>query len=49
MIFWQLIGPNGGGKSTLLKVMLGLLKIKSGQIIKNLKNEDIGYVPQIPI
>ncbi|QDF28233.1 metal ABC transporter ATP-binding protein [Halarcobacter anaerophilus] len=44
--FLAIIGPNGGGKSTLLKVMLGLLKIKSGQIIKNLKNEDIGYVPQ---
>jgi len=44
--FLAIIGPNGGGKSTLLKIILGLLKIKDGEIIKNLKNEQIGYVPQ---
>jgi zinc transport system ATP-binding protein len=44
--FLAIIGPNGGGKSTLLKLILGLLKPQSGQILKNIKNELIGYVPQ---
>ena len=30
--FLGLIGPNGGGKSTLLKVMLGLIKPDKGRI-----------------
>ncbi len=48
-----LIGPNGGGKTTLLKLMLGLLKPNDGQIRlfqKDLENFKewyrIGYVPQ---
>ena len=48
-----IIGPNGGGKTTLLKIMLGLLKPTTGTIklfgknINNFKNwEKIGYVPQ---
>lgn len=44
--FLAIIGPNGGGKSTLLKLILGLLKTNSGSIIKNVENEQIGYVPQ---
>ncbi len=44
--FLAIIGPNGGGKSTLLKLILGLLKTKDGKIIKHLKNDSIGYVPQ---
>jgi zinc transport system ATP-binding protein len=48
------IGPNGGGKTTLLSIMLGLLKPSSGQVlvfgkkISELKGErsHIGYVPQ---
>lgn len=49
----SLIGPNGGGKTTLLKIMLGLLKPQSGQIRlfgKNLQDfsdwSKLGYVPQ---
>ena len=44
--FLAIIGPNGGGKSTLLKLILGLLETKKNHITKNLKNDDIGYVPQ---
>jgi len=48
------IGPNGGGKTTLLYLMLGLLKPSAGTIrvfgkkINDLKGERsrIGYVPQ---
>jgi len=49
--FLAIIGPNGGGKSTLLKLILGLEKTKQGTIkvfgkkpSKNLSL--IGYVPQ---
>ncbi|WP_082792122.1 metal ABC transporter ATP-binding protein [Sulfurovum riftiae] len=49
--FLAIIGPNGGGKSTLLKLILGVNKIQQGTIRvlgeaphKNLSA--IGYVPQ---
>ncbi|MDR2086452.1 MAG: ABC transporter ATP-binding protein [Dysgonamonadaceae bacterium] len=47
--FLGVIGPNGGGKTTLLKVILRLLRPVSGNIRyagKNLEN-NIGYMPQI--
>lgn len=48
--FIGVIGPNGGGKTTLLKIILGLLKPVKGQLIFNkelLSENSIGYLPQI--
>jgi zinc transport system ATP-binding protein len=47
-----IIGPNGGGKSTMMKTILGLLKPNDGEISycgTSLKKSHIrmGYVPQI--
>jgi zinc transport system ATP-binding protein len=44
--FLAIIGPNGGGKSTLLKLILGLLTTQDGKIDKKIKNNQVGYVPQ---
>jgi ABC-type Mn/Zn transport systems, ATPase component len=46
--FLGIIGPNGGGKTTLLKLILGLIKPNRGEIRfteNELKNK-IGYMPQ---
>lgn len=48
--FIGVIGPNGGGKTTLLKIILGLLKPIKGEIVFNnnlLTGSKIGYLPQI--
>ena len=48
--FIGVIGPNGGGKTTLLKVILGLIKPSAGKIAFNTGLTDrnsIGYLPQI--
>ena len=47
--FIGVIGPNGGGKTSLVKAILGLLKASSGEIIRSFKNiaGNIGYLPQV--
>ena len=47
------VGPNGGGKTTLVKILLGLLKPQSGRVAisgaaagTRAARRDIGYVPQ---
>lgn len=46
--FLGIIGPNGGGKTTLLKVILGILKPIEGKILPDGNDRCIiGYLPQI--
>ena len=49
--FLGIVGPNGGGKSTLLKLILGLLKPQRGKIEvlgqdPQQAHRQLGYVPQ---
>ncbi len=49
--FLGIIGPNGGGKTTLIKLILGLLKSDSGEIHffregKLVNSLSMGYLPQ---
>jgi len=50
--FLAIIGPNGGGKTTLVKVLLGLLKPWSGEVVHHPadptsgRSGRLGYVPQ---
>ena len=52
--FLAVIGPNGGGKSTLLKTILGIVAPVQGEIKIYGKNfgqykEPIGYLPQFSV
>ncbi|HHJ19783.1 MAG TPA: ABC transporter ATP-binding protein [Gammaproteobacteria bacterium] len=51
--FLGVVGPNAGGKSTLLKLILGLLKPIRGTVridgqAPEATRDEIGYVPQYP-
>jgi len=41
-----IIGPNGGGKTTLLRLLLGLAQPTHGSIVSQIDKAKIGYVPQ---
>jgi len=48
--FIGVIGPNGGGKTTLLKIILGLIEPVKGKMVFNnelLNGKSIGYLPQM--
>lgn len=50
--FLGIIGPNGGGKTTLLKIILGLMKPASGDVAFYINGRQtpslkIGYLPQM--
>ena len=50
--FMAIVGPNGGGKTTLLRTMLGMIPVNSGTISLRGKPlagelERVGYVPQL--
>ena len=54
--FLGLIGPNGGGKTTILKLILGLIKPKQGEVKvfgeppEHARSRGlVGYVPQQPL
>ena len=42
-----IVGPNGGGKTTLLKAMLGLAPIHEGKIVGTLARREVAYLPQL--
>jgi zinc transport system ATP-binding protein len=44
--FIGIIGPNGGGKTTLLKILMGLMKPLKGTIEYSFRRSAIGYLPQ---
>lgn len=46
--FMVIIGPNGGGKSTFLKLLLGIMPLQQGsiKIFGGTGRQNIGYVPQ---
>ena len=51
--FLGIIGPNGGGKTTLLRTIMGLIKPTDGKILfyddegKKVSKINIGYLPQL--
>ncbi len=49
--FASIVGPNGGGKTTLIKLMLGLIKPQKGEVrllggLPHKNRRRVGYMPQ---
>ncbi|MGM0462915.1 MAG: metal ABC transporter ATP-binding protein [Fibrobacterota bacterium] len=45
--FLALVGPNGGGKTSLIKALMGILQPVSGHILRSREfSRNIGYMPQ---
>lgn len=44
--FVAVTGPNGGGKTTLLRIILGLLQPSTGTVRVTVPSGSIGYLPQ---
>lgn len=47
--FWFLLGPNGSGKTTMLRAILGAIALRAGEIVRRADiagPERIGFVPQ---
>lgn len=44
--FFAITGPNGGGKTTLMRIILGLLKPTSGHVDVLAAGLKVGYLPQ---
>ncbi|MBI3132190.1 MAG: ABC transporter ATP-binding protein [Acidobacteria bacterium] len=42
-----LIGPDGAGKSTTFRMLVGLQRPTSGTIVRTLPDEQVAYVPQV--
>lgn len=52
--FLGIVGPNAGGKSTVLKILLGLLQPQLGRVevlgtLPEIARTQVGYVPQYPL
>ena len=44
--FWGIVGPNGGGKTTLVKSLIGVNPLVRGELRFKGRPPRIGYVPQ---
>ncbi|MFV0522115.1 MAG: metal ABC transporter ATP-binding protein [Mangrovibacterium sp.] len=45
--FIGVIGPNGGGKTSLIKAILGLVKPSHGEVSLHINKDQVGYLPQV--
>jgi ABC-type Mn2+/Zn2+ transport system ATPase subunit len=44
--FWFFLGPNGEGKTTLVRTLLGTLRPRQGRLERNVGAGQVGFVPQ---
>ena len=45
---WGIVGPNGVGKSTLMKTLSGLVVPDSGKVVVTPSSSTVGYLSQEP-